>query len=95
MTVQKTKDTLSLSLDKMQQNIKNLAQDAHKFWVGVTPIRTGNARRRTRLNGDTITADYPYAVPLDDGRSKQAPKGMSQPTEKYIQQRMRAIMRKK
>lgn len=94
MTVTKTKDTLSPSLDKLQKNISNLASDAYKNWVSITPIKTGNARRRTRLDKDTINANYPYAVPLDEGHSKQAPKGMSKPTERYIQQRMRAIMRK-
>lgn len=62
-----------------------VAEDAYKFFVAHTPIRTGNARRRTDLRGTTITADYPYAQRLDQGYSKQQPQGMTKPTEKEIE----------
>ena len=88
------RDTITPSLNTMGKNIKNLPKDAHKFWVSITPVKTGNARRNTNLSGTKIRADYQYAVPLDKGRSKQAPRGMSKPTEEYIQRRLNAIVRK-
>jgi len=71
-----------------------LPKEAYDFWRSVTPIRTGNARRRTRLQGNKIKANYNYAVPLDNGHSSQAPEGMSKPTERFIIKRLQKIMRK-
>jgi hypothetical protein len=73
---------------------KKLAAEAFRFFKGITPIRSGNARANTDLRGDTIEAQYPYAGVLDKGRhmtssgmrgSTQAPNGMSRPTENHIQ----------
>lgn len=83
------------SLTGVAKRMSNLPKDAYEYWKSITPIRTGNARRRTRLQGTTIKANYNYAVPLDKGHSKQAPRGMSEPTDKYIKLRIaRHIMRK-
>lgn len=68
----------------------NLAQVAYPIFVrgqGTfrgTPIDSGNARRNTKLSGDSILAQYPYATRLNDGYSKQAPDGMSKPTDDYM-----------
>lgn len=59
--------------------------EAFKYFRDITPIRSGNAQRRTRLSGDTIVGDYPYGARLDEGWSKQAPGGMTQPTVDYIE----------
>lgn len=53
---------------------------AHKAFVDNTPIRTGYARRNTLKSGNDIDANYPYAQKLEEGFSKQAPKGMTEPT---------------
>lgn len=50
----------------------------------ITPRRTGNARSKTRYNSTEIVADYRYAERLDDGYSKQAPGGMTEPTIRYF-----------
>jgi hypothetical protein len=63
-----------------------LPKAAHKHFVEETPVRSGNARRRTTLQSNKIVADYPYSQRLDEGASKQAPKGMVEPTEQWIQQ---------
>jgi hypothetical protein len=63
-------------------------------FVSVTPKDTGNARRQTRLSGNTIEANYSYAGALDKGWSKQAPQGMTKPTERFIKNRLDKIMRK-
>ena len=65
-------------------NSNKLAGEAHKHFVSITPIRSGNARRNTNLVGNSIEANYPYAVRLENGYSKQAPKGMTEPTIEYI-----------
>lgn len=75
---------MSPSLGKINRKFNRLPKDAFAYWRKITPKRTGNAKRKTKLVGDTIQANYKYAVPLDQGRSKQAPQGMSAPTEKYI-----------
>jgi hypothetical protein len=73
-------------LDKRgEQEIKKLAKDAHSFFVAQTPINKGNARRNTRLFNDKIEANYAYAERLDEGYSKQSPKGMVTPTEQHIE----------
>jgi hypothetical protein len=75
-----------IDLDKRgEAEAKKLAKDAHTFFVLQTPILKGNARRHTRLVNDKIEANYAYAERLDDGYSKQAPKGMVEPTEKHIE----------
>jgi hypothetical protein len=56
------------------------------------------------LKGNTIEANYQYAQVLDKGRhmtsrgmrgSDQAPKGMSEPTEEFIQKRITEIIKAK
>lgn len=94
MTVKKINDTITLSLEKIQSQLDRLPQQAYDVWIQSTPVRTGNARRRTRLRGNEIDARYPYAVPLDQGRSRQAPDGMVKPTERFIEQQLRKIIRK-
>ena len=46
------------------------------------------------MNNGEIQANYPYAQRLDEGWSKQAPDGMSKPTEQFIDNRLKKIMRK-
>ena len=72
---------------------KAVMPKAYTYFRQITPIKTGNARNHTDLNGDNIEANYPYAYVLDQGRfmssrgmrgSEQAPDGMTKPTTKYI-----------
>lgn len=90
-----TKNTLTPGLGKIVVKLDKLPKQAYEKFKSVTPIDTGNARRRTRLQGSKIKANYQYAVPLDDGHSKQAPRGMWEPTREHIEKLMRnKIMRK-
>jgi hypothetical protein len=90
-----TKNTLGPSIGKIVAKFDRLPNEAYNYWKGITPIASGNARRRTRLQGNKIKANYNYAVPLDNGHSSQAPRGMSEPTEEYIRNRIkRSILRK-
>lgn len=56
-----------------------------------TAIKSGNARRHTTKTNTEIDANYPYAKRLDQGWSKQFPKGMVKPTIDAI----RAYIKKK
>lgn len=89
-----TKDNITPQLRRIQKQLDQLPQGAFKTWVANTPVRTGNARNRTRLQGDSISANYPYAVPLDQGSSRQSPRGMRVPTLKWLQDQLKKIIRK-
>ena len=82
-------------LNRVLQTLNNtqISQEAYRKFVEVTPIKTGNAKRNTKLNGNEINADYQYANVLDKGRhmtnkgmrgSDQAPDGMTKPTIEHV-----------
>jgi hypothetical protein len=83
------------SLRRISAALTKLPSEAYTIFKDETPIKTGNAKRRTRLQGQVIKADYDYATELDAGKSRQAPEGMSRPTEQFITKRVNEIMRKK
>jgi hypothetical protein len=86
---------MDASLKKLEQKLQRLPAEAFKFWVAETPIKSGNARRKTSLvNKKTIWAKYPYAKRLNEGWSKQAPEGMVEPTTRFIIRKLRQILRK-
>jgi hypothetical protein len=104
MSVKLSVNKMTNSLKRIQKRLDKLPSEAHKEFVKNTPIKSGNAKRNTRLKGNTIEADYPYAEVLDKGRhmtnrglrgSEQAPKGMSKPTEEFIQKRIEKILKAK
>ncbi len=76
---------------------QHMLDDAYIFFKEKTPIKSGNARRKTVKDNQrkTITGDYPYAQRLDEGWSKQAPEGMVQPTIDYINQRLSRYLKGK
>jgi hypothetical protein len=88
-------NSITSSLQRIQKELDRLPDQAFDVFVDNTPVRSGNARRKTQLRGDEIQAKYPYAKRLDEGYSKQSPKGMVEPTERFIQNRLGQIMRKK
>jgi len=70
---------------ELQERLDDLPRAAHAEFIKNTPKRSGNARRNTRLQDTKIIADYAYSQRLDEGYSSQAPQGMTQPTEQWIQ----------
>lgn len=94
MKITKLSDSITPSLEKLATRLEQLPPKAHKEFVQLTPKATGNARRKTKLVGDTIVADYAYAKKLDEGKSRQAPKGMTIPFTVWLQKTLRQIMRK-
>jgi hypothetical protein len=81
------------SYDRKAQKIidfsEGIVDSAYREFKKTTPIDTGNARRSTDLQGNVIDADYPYATRLNNGWSKQAPNGMTEPTIKYIRRQVK------
>lgn len=70
---------------KLDNLAKDAMDDALPFYKETTPIRSGNARKRTRKRTETkIASNYGYAGKLDDGWSKQAPDGFTDPTIDHI-----------
>lgn len=88
------KNTMSQSLKKLEQVLEKLPEKALDIWIQNTPKKSGNARRKTKLKGKTIHADYAYAVPLNQGSSKQAPNGISEPTAEALNKHLNSRMRK-
>jgi hypothetical protein len=88
-------DKITPSTKAKRKQLAKVPGEAFLFFKAQTPVRTGNARRSTILQKDTIVGAYPYAQRLDDGYSRQAPNGMSEPTERYIKKRLDAILGKK
>ena len=88
------KDTMTSSLKRIQRELAKIPGQAYDVWYQNTPVRSGNARKRTRLVGSQIQAKYAYAQRLDEGYSRQSPQGMSEPTRRFIEQATQRIIRK-
>jgi hypothetical protein len=86
------KDAISSGVNKIKKDLDNLPKEAVVEYRNLTPKKSGNARRKTTLKGNTIQANYPYAGRLDEGYSKQAPNGMTKPWEQWLQKRIKQIM---
>lgn len=86
-------DLITPMLKRQVAEIRKIPEEAYKVFVKETPIRSGNARRNTKLKGKKdIVANYPYAQRLNEGYSKQSPEGMVTPTLEYIERRFNQIM---
>lgn len=91
----KIDDGITPALNGMKTALANYPKQAEAKFKSLTPIDTGNARRRTQLkNNDTIEANYVYAVALDNGHSKQAPQGMTKPFAEWVKQKTKLIFGK-
>jgi hypothetical protein len=104
MSVTLKVNTISASLKRIQRKLDKVPSEAYQEFKKLTPVKTGNARRNTRLKGDTIEANYQYAQVLDKGRhmtnrgmrgSEQAPQGMTKPTEVFVSKRVKQILKAK
>lgn len=83
------------NIGQIEKRFSTLPKVAFRFWKKITPKDTGNARRKTRLRKDEIQARYPYAERLDEGYSRQAPKGMFEPTVDHIKKVSKRMLRKR
>lgn len=85
-------DRLNKVLNTLQ--VSKITDVAYKAFVKNTPIgdpntwkskapknyKPGNARRKTKKTNNSIDANYAYAQRLEEGYSRQAPNGMTEPT---------------
>lgn len=94
MTVKLIKDTMTGSLKNIEKRLDRIPRQAYNFFKNITPKDTGQARRRTRLRDNVIEANYNYATHLDDGKSNQAPRGMTEPTNDFITRLIRQGVKK-
>jgi hypothetical protein len=90
----KISGTINRDLEKIKRDLKAYPQEALTEFKKLTPIRSGNARRRTNLRGSEIQADYPYAGRLDSGWSNQAPDGMTRPFARWLERKVKQIFGK-
>lgn len=90
-----SKDLLSENIDRMIKELPDILDDAYSYFRNITPIDTGNARRKTKQEADgDIDLDYDYATFLDEGSSDQAPLGMTEPTSDYLDSEFKEWVRK-
>lgn len=94
MTARVTENKITPGVERMKRELRRLPREVYNYWVDITPKDTGNAKRSTHLRGNVIHANYAYASRLDEGYSRQAPKGMSEPTNKFVEKRVNEIIRK-
>lgn len=72
-------------MDDLPDAVRDSWRLSGDYFRDITPKDTGNARSKTSTKGDVIKADYAYAGRLDEGYSRQAPKGMTDPTiDKFV-----------
>lgn len=85
-----TVDTAAISklASRAAEEIAKVPAESYEYFKKITPKRSGNAQRNTFLRGNDIVADYAYAGRLDEGYSDKAPDGMTEPTEKYIEEKI-------
>ena len=88
------KNNIKQEVAAHKKRLEQLYKESHQEFVKLTPVDQGNARRRTKLQGNTIVADYAYAGRLDEGSSKQAPKGMTEPFAKWYDKQVAKIFGK-
>jgi len=73
-------------MNQARHALDGLPEFAEKTMQSNTPIKSGNARRNTNLQGNTVTANYAYAQRLEDNWSSQTQgQGIIAPTEREIQ----------
>ena len=87
-----TKD-VKKKFKNINRDLDKLIKQAYGVFVKNTPKRSGNARNKTGLTGNEIRANYPYAKRLDEGYSRQSPKGMVEPTVDFIEKAINKIIR--
>lgn len=89
---------------------ETLIKEMVKEYKSNTPVASGNARSKTKRKGNSVIGDYGYAGVLDDGLfpnppkagtgktrngySTQAPKGMAEPTLKFVEKQLETFIRR-
>ena len=86
-----TQDVKRLAKD-IDNAIDDSMDDTFSTYRKNTPKRNGYARRNTKLTKRnetfSIKSNYDYAGRLDEGWSKQAPRGFTSPSFKFLKKRL-------
>lgn len=82
--VRKVTNNIEKRIAHLNRQLPKIVDQAYNTFVDETPYKTGNAKSKTRKVRNEIVADYPYANRLNEGYSRQAPDGMTEPTIKEI-----------
>lgn len=80
-------------MSRINNELDKLPSEGFKVFKDKTPKRSGNAKNKTKLQGNTINADYDYATRLNQGYSKKAPRGMTEPTVDYLRKLVKRIFK--
>tara|TARA_B100000497_G_scaffold102500_1_gene116991 strand:- start:1018 stop:1302 length:285 start_codon:yes stop_codon:yes gene_type:complete len=86
--------TFEKRMKKLAKLPEFLMDEALEITKDNTPVASGNARRNTKKQSNKIISDYAYAGRLDDGYSKQAPKGFTKPTIEQLDDEANKYVRK-
>ena len=93
--IKKLTNRINPRINRVLKQLADIPKKAHVKFKALTPRKTGNARRKTDFNGvtDTISGNYNYANRLNQGSSKQAKDGMTDPTIDFIREKKRKTAR--
>ena len=77
---------------EIEDAISSSMSDTYKYYRKETPVRSGNARNKTKYTASSdkfkISSNYDYADRLDKGWSKQSPKGFTDPSFDYLEKQI-------
>ena len=87
MGIKISRRDLGLLQKDVNKAVSNSMSSTYRYFRRITPKKSGNARSKTDYDQRNliIEADYPYAARLDTGWSKQAPRGMTEPSVKHLE----------
>ena len=90
VTIQFNGNKVAADLNReLDQTVRQISQDYFDSVKEKTPVRTGRARRGWRLKKQrelsySVNNRVPYIGRLDEGYSKQAPRGMTRPAAREV-----------
>lgn len=96
MSLRRVTNRIGPSLRRKAKLLQPIPKKGYDHFKTVTPIDSGNAKSKTKYsttrNGGRITGDYNYANRLNNGYSRQAPEGMTEPTIEHIQKEIKRVL---
>ena len=90
VTIQFNGNKVAADLNReLDQTVRQISEDYFDLVKEKTPVRTGRARRGWRLKKQrelsySVNNRVPYVGRLDEGYSKQAPRGMTRPAAREV-----------
>jgi hypothetical protein len=90
VTIQFNGNKVAADLNReLDQTVRQISQDYFDLVKEKTPVRTGRAKRGWRLKKQrklsySVNNRVPYVGRLDEGYSKQAPRGMTRPAAREV-----------